>query len=103
MECPHCKKEVFGKGHDVSDLYDEELDIGEQILKDCPYTACEGKRLQAENNRLVAKFLQLGIGIKKVISMLPHGTNLEVPDGCECEGADGNCPRCIIEAEFYKH
>jgi hypothetical protein len=27
-------------------------EIGEQILHDCPYTACEGKSLRAENARL---------------------------------------------------
>ena len=27
-------------------------EIGGQILKDCPYTACDGKQLQAENEKM---------------------------------------------------
>ena len=30
MECPHCKKEVFGKGHDVEDFYKEAPELTEE-------------------------------------------------------------------------
>lgn len=43
MKCPHCDKEVFGKGHNVAALYEEPkvLTLEEQIAK-----------LQAEVERL---------------------------------------------------
>jgi hypothetical protein len=27
MKCPHCHKEVFGRGHDVSDFYQEPKEL----------------------------------------------------------------------------
>lgn len=35
MKCPHCNKEVFSRGHDVNDLYEEskELTTDEKLKK----------------------------------------------------------------------
>jgi len=40
MKCPHCSKEVFGRGHDVSDLYEEPKELTRE------------EQLQTENERL---------------------------------------------------
>jgi len=50
MKCPHCKKELFGKSHDVEKYYEtpKELTPDERIAE-----------LQAENERLKAEMREV--------------------------------------------
>jgi len=73
MKCPHCGKEVFGKGHNVEQFYDEpevltpeeeiqrlqaEVEAGKRLWMDaqsrCKQQALRGDKLQAENKAMNA-------------------------------------------------
>ena len=49
MECPHCKKEVFGKSHDVSKYYEEPKPLTkDEIIEQLQAKNDEYKRFIAE-------------------------------------------------------
>ncbi len=64
MNCPHCKKEVFGRCHDVNDLYEEPQEVTpeqtiEAIKKFCVVGIGKGnKGFKHEYERGIRKMAQ---------------------------------------------
>ena len=61
MECPHCKKEVFGKGHNVEQFYEEPPDVTplEIAIRQAKLFLSENEQLQKELDLAKSKALAI--------------------------------------------
>lgn len=66
MKCPHCSKEVFGKSHDVSDLYKEPKELTRE------------EQLEAENKRLIElhRWIPVGERLPESIKQLHYSRDV---------------------------